>query len=376
MSDIAYGSTLLEPVFVGTSAQDVTNDAIVEYQTASGKILYPAQVERLIINLIAYRETLLRLAIQDAAEQNLVMYARYPMLDHLGLLVDTTRLQALPSLTTLQFNLLSPQLQNVLIPSGTQVGTTDGNYIFTTTQDLTISAGLTSGQISAQATVECSTANGYQIGDISVLINSIPYVTSVTNTTVSAGGADIEPDDRLRERIIESPEHFSVAGPVGAYHYWAMTANQNIIDASVISPSPGVVNVYPLMNTGIPSTDVINSVLAVLSSDSVRPLTDLVQVLPPTEVNFQINASVTLFSIADSETVQTEVNTALSSYASVMSSQLGKDIVVSQIIGVIMGVSGVYDVTLISPMTDVVLSNSQWANCTGITVNIVGTTNG
>ncbi len=376
MSDIAYGSTLLEPVFVGTSAQDVTNDAIVEYQTASGKILYPAQVERLIINLIAYRETLLRLAIQDAAEQNLVMYARYPMLDHLGLLVDTTRLQALPSLTTLQFNLLSPQLQNVLIPSGTQVGTTDGNYIFTTTQDLTISAGLTSGQISAQATVECSTANGYQIGDISVLINSIPYVTSVTNTTVSAGGADIEPDDRLRERIIESPEHFSVAGPVGAYHYWAMTANQNIIDASVISPSPGVVNVYPLMNTGIPSTDVINSVLAVLSSDSVRPLTDLVQVLPPTEVNFQINASVTLFSTADSETVQTEVNTALSSYASVMSSQLGKDIVVSQIIGVIMGVSGVYDVTLISPMTDVVLSNSQWANCTGITVNIVGTTNG
>ena len=116
--------------------------------------------------------------------------------------------------------------------------------------------------------------------------------------------------------------------------------------------------------------------LAVLSSDSVRPLTDLVQVLPPTEVNFQINASVTLFSTADSETVQTEVNTALSSYASVMSSQLGKDIVVSQIIGVIMGVSGVYDVTLISPMTDVVLSNSQWANCTGITVNIVGTTNG
>uniref|UniRef100_A0A1A9WW60 Collar domain-containing protein n=1 Tax=Glossina brevipalpis TaxID=37001 RepID=A0A1A9WW60_9MUSC len=61
---------------------------IAWYEKVSGKTLYPAQDERLLINLIAYREALVRLAIQDTAEQNLVAFARAPMLDYLGELVE------------------------------------------------------------------------------------------------------------------------------------------------------------------------------------------------------------------------------------------------------------------------------------------------
>ena len=48
----------------------------------------------LLINLVAYRESLLRIAIQEAAKQNLVNYALYPMLDYLGELVGVFRLDS------------------------------------------------------------------------------------------------------------------------------------------------------------------------------------------------------------------------------------------------------------------------------------------
>jgi phage-related baseplate assembly protein len=72
--------------------QAVTDELVAAYETATGKTLYPAQIERLLIDLIAYRETLIRAAINDAARQNLVRFARAPMLDYLGELVGVSRL--------------------------------------------------------------------------------------------------------------------------------------------------------------------------------------------------------------------------------------------------------------------------------------------
>ncbi len=72
--------------------QAITAEIVAAYEAATGKTLYPAQVERLLIDLIAYRETLLRAAINDAARQNLVRFARAPMLDYLGELVGVRRL--------------------------------------------------------------------------------------------------------------------------------------------------------------------------------------------------------------------------------------------------------------------------------------------
>lgn len=96
------------------------------------------------------------------------------------------------------------------------------------------------------------------------------------NVTLSFGGADIESDDRLRDRIILAPESFSVAGPKGAYIYWAKTAHQNIIDVAVESPEPGTVNVYPLMKDGVLTVEVKSLVEEVLNNDKRRPLCDLV----------------------------------------------------------------------------------------------------
>lgn len=83
---------LPEPSFVARDPAAITADIIAQYESLTGKTLYPAQIERVLIDIIAYRESLLRVALQDAAMQCLVRYARAPMLDMLGEGVGTPRL--------------------------------------------------------------------------------------------------------------------------------------------------------------------------------------------------------------------------------------------------------------------------------------------
>jgi len=84
--------SLTEPSFIERNPAVITAEMVTLWEAATGKTLYPAQVEALLIDLIAYRENLVRIGIQEAAKQNLVAYARAPMLDYLGELVGCYRL--------------------------------------------------------------------------------------------------------------------------------------------------------------------------------------------------------------------------------------------------------------------------------------------
>ncbi|HEY6394505.1 MAG TPA: baseplate J/gp47 family protein, partial [Candidatus Binataceae bacterium] len=104
--------SLPPPVFVsdsdGLDPNLILADMIASFEASSGRTLQPAQVERLLINLYAYRESLVRNAIQYAAQQNLLAFATFPMLDYLGQLLGVIRLAAQPAVTTLQFTLANP----------------------------------------------------------------------------------------------------------------------------------------------------------------------------------------------------------------------------------------------------------------------------
>lgn len=369
-------TALPEPSFIERDPEGITREMILQYEQLTGKTLRPAQVERLMINLIAYRETLVRHGIQEAAKQCMVAYARYPMLDYLGELLGVARLPAQAARTTLRFTLTGAQTFGVLIPSGTRIETKDGKQIFRTDEDLTIAAGQTTGDVAAAAETAGSEANGYSAGEIATLLAPLAYVSGAENTAVSFGGSDAEADDRLRQRIREAPEAFSNAGSKGAYRFWALSAHTNIVDVAVTSPAAGTVNVYPLLNTGTPPQEILDAVEAVLTDDTVRPLTDQVSVLAPTRWDFALTADVTLYADADAETVQDQVQEKLDTYVAFLKAGLGRDVVTSQIIALINGVAGVYKVQLTSPAADRVIDADEWANCTAVTVNYVGSANG
>lgn len=377
------GATITQlppPQFVtdsdGLNPNLILADMVAEFEAAAGRTLYPAQVERLLINLYAYRESLIRNAIQYTGQQNLLAFATFPMLDYLGQLLGVTRLAAQGASTTLEFTLTEALGVSYTIPAQTQVGTSDGQFAFATNADLTITAGALTGTVAATATTAGTGANGYLAGQITVILNPNALITSATNITVSGGGSAPETDNHLRARIQAAPNLFSVAGPEGAYRYFALSADPTIADAQVLSPAPGQVNICILTGPvtqqpapspnpeGTASSTLIKKVLTALSAGNVRPLTDSVSVSAVNEVDYAIAGTITLFADAEPVSTMAAANTAAANFAIALASRIQRDVVPSQIVEAL-SVPGVYQVTLTSPAYTQ-LAAGQWANCTAI----------
>ncbi|MBB4268233.1 baseplate J/gp47 family protein [Roseospira visakhapatnamensis] len=366
-------SALPEPHFVDRDPVDITRDLISAYEAMSGRALLPAQVERLLVDLLAYSETLVRIAIQETAKQNMVAYATGVNLDHLGALLGVVRLPARPAAVTVQASLAAASDVDVTVPAGTRIKSRDGAVIFRTTRALVIAAGAIAGEVEAVASEVGEAGNGYLPGDIATVMDPVPGV-AIENATTSYGGAAVEDDERLRARVQEAPERFTVAGSRGAYRWHVMSAHQSLVDAGVISPTPGVVQLYPLGVDGIPAPEILDLVTVALSAEKTRPMTDKVEVLPPTEVPYALSVELTLLRGADQASVEAAAATAAARYAADRRNGLGRDLIHAQIIAAL-SVPGVYDVTVLSP-EERVLDGFEWANATSINIAVVGVADG
>jgi phage-related baseplate assembly protein len=106
-----------------------------------------------------------------------------------------------------------------------------------------------------------------------------------------------EPDDRFRRRIQLAPEAFSVAGPEGAYKYHALTVAPWARDVSAVSRRPGVVHVTVLKvgPNPMPALAEREAIRIHLQDEAIRPLTDVVEVMPPAIRRTPIVARLTLY---------------------------------------------------------------------------------
>jgi len=360
---------LPKPEFIEIDPAATEADLIARYEKKSGKTLYPAQIERLFIDLIAYSTTRLEMGIQNAGEQLLVRFARGPILDYLGELVATARLLAQAARCPLRFIMPAAVQTPVLIPAGTQVSTQDAKLTFATDRDVFIAVGQTQVSVTATCLTGGEKGNGWAIGQISALGNPPAAGMLASNTSVTADGIEDEDDDRYRERIILAPEAFSNAGSRAAYRYHALAVHQSIIDVAVHGPDEGQkdghVALYPLTVTGLPSEDLLQRVKNQVSGEKVRPLCDTVHSLSPTEVAYQIKAKITFYADAERSVAMAAAQTAADAYATERRAGLGRDIVQEQLTGLLQ-VPGVYRAVLESPAALRELLGNEWANCTAI----------
>lgn len=362
---------LPKPIFIDADADTIIKEMTTEYEALTNRKLQPGQAETLLIQSFAAREQLLRIGINEAGRQNLVSFARYPALDFLGEIVGVVRLPAQPAKCLMRLTLIAGH-GGILIPEGLRIQSVDGKAIFQLIESKTVQAAFTTVDITAQCTVDGSVGNGYVAGEVAIILDPQPYLTSAENVDITAGGADQESDEELRERIRLAPSQFSVAGPEDAYKFFAKSAHPLIIDVAVTSPVPGQVNIYPLLLNGEnPTQEIIDAVFASCNADKRRPLTDTVVVQAPTNVNYAITVNLTLLNDAVSQTTVDMVTANLEAYRDARKSKLGVDTVISQLIGQCM-VPGVYKAVIGSPVADVVLQPNEYGNCTGITVNVVG----
>lgn len=451
---------LPDPYFLDTNPEttQAETDTIIR-RMLNLPVLYRSTPESLWSKIIGYLRSLVRLNVDDAAKQTLVNFAVGPNLDQIGAFLDVTRLPPSQSSASFQASLAAPRAVNTFIPVGTRVRSNDGNFIFELS-GATIPAGALTHvtpmigicQISGPA------PNGYFAGDVSSIVDPIPFVTSITNTTITSGGADSEEDERFRARIKLAPGRLSVAGPEAAYQFWTRSADQNIdfvaidsnedavlnrdlvngwadaffplfkqileeVDAEPddtllgesirglidslggyavlypdlvlweayhTAPQYGVVNVYTLTNEGLPTAPLKQRIKDVL--EPVRPFTDDVKVPTPIVVEFDIEVEFKIFTIEVRNAVEITENVrlALIEYLKRIGSKLpsdlesfnarhfklGIDVVRTQIIDAVQSVGGVYNVEVVSPVSDIIIAKREWPNCLSLTVTWNGSEDG
>lgn len=346
--------------FVDTDTNTVVNALIQSYEAFTGRTLYPADPARLFILWVADIIIQERVNIDFSARQNVPRYAEGEYLDSLAeLFKDAYRLEPEKAKTTLRFTLSFPLEVATIVPAGTRV-TVDGEIIFQTVQALTIPAGDLFGDVEAECQTAGEIGNGFVPGQITQLIDIFPYFGSVENVSESDGGADEESDAAFYERMRESVETFSTAGPLGAYEYYAKSASALIVDVKATSPEPGEVDVRVLLSGGqLPGEEILKEVLDILNADKVRPLTDHVTVAAPETVPYDIDFTYWTQeggAVSD-EKVAENIAAAVRTFKEWQGAKMGRDVNPSYLISLLMQ-AGAKRVKVRSPVDTVVPDNA------------------
>lgn len=343
-------SKLPEAKFVTADKEKVVEYITKSYEKITGRTLADGDPIRLFILTMSYVVIMLLNKINETGKQNLAKYATGANLDNLAAGYGLTRKQASRAVTTVQFT-KSDSAREVIIPLGTRVSRSGEQVYFATNEELKIPIGTLSGTVLCQCVAQGTTGNGYAPGTLTNLVDPAPYIDSVTNKTASEGGTDTESDDDLRHRYILAPESFSVAGPSGAYEYFALEANQSIGTAKAVSSSPGCVDIYLLGKNGkIVGESLQKEVLGYISADNRRPLTDKVSVKAPTMVPYDINLTyyINADDVAQMESIKAKVNKAITTYQTWQDTIFGRDINPDKLIQLVMD-AGAKRVVVASP---------------------------
>lgn len=279
--------------FVETDSEKIYNAIIGRLMDEVNEPLYPGDERRIFGDALVAVIVALYSEFNDKAKERLLRFARGEVLDALGERMDLTRAEPAPAKTTMRFTVSEVQTNNIIINAGTKV-TTDGTVYFATDSIAVLEAGDSYVDVEASSTEGGSQYNGFAVGTIATLVDLIPYISTVSNITVSSGGDDGEPyteegDDKFRERIRLAPATQSTAGPESSYRYWALSADPEIIDVAIDVPSACVVDIYPLMTGGaLPDEDTLKKVEDVCNAEEIRPLTDKVTAKAPTATTYDI----------------------------------------------------------------------------------------
>ena len=336
--------------FATANPDEIELEVVSTVEQLLGRKLERADPIRLFLRGVELLIIQQRMLIDATAKQNLLAYATGDNLDHLGALVGCERLQATAAKTTVTLTLSAEREVATTIAKGTRL-TADNDIYFALDEDVIILAGETLAAAKATCTSTGTAGNGYAAGELTRIVDPQPFLLSMVNTTTSEGGADIETDDHYRERTREEVESFSCAGSAGAYVARTKEVSALIIDVAVTSPTPGVVNIYPLMEGGtLPETEMLNAIAEHLNEKTIRPLTDCVQVLPPEVVTFNVDVKywISRSDAVLAASIMEAANSAVDEYIDWQRSALGKDINPSKLIGKLMG-AGVKRVEVTSP---------------------------
>lgn len=338
------------------TVDDVRGEMVADYEAYISKVegvpvsLGRASVHRMILYAAAAQIYQAMQYIDRAGKQSLLKYSYSEFLDNLAAFKGVTRKQPTAATTTLCFTMEEERDVATRLPKGTRV-VSSGSVYFATDEYAEIPPGSTVIEVAATCTMTGTAGNGLAVGELSTIVDPIPYIASVSNKTATEGGAGIESDADLAERIYLAPGGYSTAGPKDGYLYHAKAYSPAIGDVVATShQEAGTVDIVFLLSDGsTPGQEMIDGLKGYLQDKTIRPMTDLVRVAAPEEIQYTINLTyyINRSDSAKAVTIQTAVAKAVDDYKA-WQRAIGRDINPSQLTRMVMD-AGAKRVTVTAP---------------------------
>lgn len=350
---------------------DVRGDMVADFEafmlqaTGSKVSLGRASVHRMILYSAAAQIYQAMQYVDRAGKQSLLKYSYSEFLDNLALLKGVTREPAKAATTTIRFTASATRTLATPIPAGTRVSSS-GSIYFSTMEYAEIPAGSLTVDVLAECTATGNAGNGLAPGEVSTIVDPVPYIISAVNQNTTEGGADVENDESLAERVYLAPGAYSTAGPEDGYLYHAKKYNAAIGDVVATSDhEAGQVDIVFIMADGSkPGAAMISGLQAYLSGKTIRPMTDKLTVKAPEEVTYSINLTyyINRSDSARAVAIQAAVAQAVEEYKT-WQRTIGRDVNPSQLAAMVME-AGAKRVTVTAP-TFAAVATTKVAALTG-----------
>lgn len=282
-------------------------------------------------HIYAYSVQLYQMAqsINEKSKQNFLKYATGEYLDNIALNSGIVRRQSEQSVVTVKFTASEAHEGVIPIPLGTRVTSAAAKIYFATTEYGEIAEGETETEIVCKALTGGSLGNEFAVGEINVPVDTIAYISDVSNIEVPTGGADAEDDDELAERVFNSKNVYSTAGAEDAYKYYVKEFSGLIEDIYISNPSGADIVISILMSDRKEASEsFINDLTAYITSPSIKAMTDRITVKNADRIDYGIDVG---YYIAESDagnisSIQKNVLGAVEEYKLWQSEKIGRDI--------------------------------------------------
>lgn len=346
MPDISTVKDLPDISFIEyKTVDDVKANMVADYEAymteATGKPYTLPRVSRDRFKLYAAAAQIYQAMkyVDIKGKMDTVKYSVGDFLDLLGAFrCGATRNQAAAAVTTIRFTLSAARASVTAIPQGTRIAA--GQLFFETSVYTEIPAGDLTADIPATCMTAGETGNGLAPGELKTLVDPVPYVQSVENTSTSSGGADRESDESFAARIFIAPGKYSTAGSRNGYEYHVQDYSSAIGGVHVSSDqAAGTVDIVFVMADGsLPSAEMISAMSQHMSAETLRPMNDLVTVHAPAEVKYTVSLTYYINQSDNNRAVaiQQSVSAAVDSYVA-WQRKIGRDINPSKLLALVMG---------------------------------------
>lgn len=275
--------------YIQYNPDEIWKRIVKTYIEEGGDILYPGDEKEILLRAV------LALMVQDFAvvDNALLMdslshtMGRY--MDIYGEKRDCYRLQAQAAQAVVEITFGVTGVSRV-IPAGTEL-TADGQRIYVTQSAIQQTGYAQVSRVGIAAQETGAAGNGLAEGTSMQFCATNAAVTSIVVTTGASGGRDREDDDNYRERIREYGLASITTGPRQQYEQVAREVSPDVLDARAVHAGPCQVTVYLIIDGDADAEVLKTEVLAALSAETERPMTDLVTIEVAEAVEYVLNVT-------------------------------------------------------------------------------------